>query len=267
MNDQGFGLMESTRRMRPLGIGGTLLLFIIPAAILYWAHYHFLTWFIQQSGYPYLAGYLIVWPVTMALFFIAALVGYKLEGNASRWSSFAPRFRLTRMTGRDWLWTAGLFIVSMVVYFSLGFSSQWLGSLPFFAPHPLVPPDFGPGAAAARIPGILMGMTLEGKWWVAVIFIVGWLLNILGEEFWFRGYILPRQELAMGGKAWIANGLMFGFTHIWQPWNLLLIVPSALLGTYIVQRRRNTWILIVMHGLMNLTLVVAVVLNVAGINV
>ena len=61
------------------------------------------------------------------------------------------------MTGRDWLWTAGLFIVSMVVYFGLGFSSQWLGSLPFFAPHPLVPPDFGPGAAAAMIRPYIYG--------------------------------------------------------------------------------------------------------------
>jgi membrane protease YdiL (CAAX protease family) len=47
----------------------------------------------------------------------------------------------------------------------------------------------------------------------------------------------------------------------------LLIVPASLLGAYVVQRRRNTWILIVMHGLMNLILVMAVVLNVAGINV
>jgi membrane protease YdiL (CAAX protease family) len=259
--------MKPAGNMRPLGIAGSIVFFIIPAAILYWTHYFFVPGFITRTGYPYLAGYLIGWPVTMALFFIAALAGYKLEGNPSGWGSFASRFRLGRMNGRDWLWTLGLFILSMALYFGLGSSSQWLAKVPILAPNPLVPADFGPGAATARIPGILMGMPLAGKWWVAVVFVAGWILNIFGEEFWFRGYILPRQELAMGGRAWIANGLMFGFNHIWQPWNLLLIVPSALVGAFIVQRRRNTWILIVMHGLMNLSLVVVVVLNVAGIKV
>jgi membrane protease YdiL (CAAX protease family) len=203
----------------------------------------------------------------MALFFVAAIVGYRLEGNVIEWTSFTSRFRLARMTGKDWLWTLGLLIISLALYFGLGFTSEWLARFPIFAPHALVPPDLGPGATSARVPGILMGMRLGGGWWVALVFVVGWLLNVFGEEFWFRGYLLPRQELAMGAQAWIANGLMFGFNHIWQPWNLLLIVPAALVGAYVVQRRRNTWILIVMHGLMNLTLVLGVVLNVAGINV
>ena len=137
-------------------------------------------------------GYLVGWPTSMALFFIAAVVGYKLEGNAIQWRSFASRFRLARMTGEDWLWTLGLFIISMALYFGLGFTSQWLAQIPILAPHPLVPPDFCPGAASARVPGIFMGMPLVGKWWVVLVFLVGWLLNVFGEEFWFRGYFLPR---------------------------------------------------------------------------
>jgi membrane protease YdiL (CAAX protease family) len=259
--------MKSQGSMRPLGIGGSILLFIVPAAILYWAHYAFVPAFVTHTGQPYLTGYLIAYLVTMALFLVAALGGYKLEGHAMKWRPLAARFRLVRMTRADWLWTLGLFAISLALYFGLGFTSQWLARIPIFAPGPLVPADFGPGAASARVPGVLMGMSLAGKWWVALVFVVGWLLNIFGEEFWFRGYLLPRQELAMGAMAWIANGLMFGFNHIWQPWNLLLIVPTALLGAYIVQKRRNTWILVVMHGLMNLSLVLVVVLNVAGIKV
>lgn len=259
--------MKPPGNMRPLGVVGSIVLYIVPAAILYCTHFLFVPWFVSNTGTPYLVGYLIGWPSTMALFLVAAMTGYWLEGHAIQWKSFASRFRLASMTGKDWLWTLVLFIISMALYFSLGFTSQWLAQIPFLAPHPLVPPDFGPEAVSARFPGILMGMPLPGKSWVALIFFVGWLLNVFGEEFWFRGYILPRQELAMGARAWIANGLMFGFNHIWQPWNLLLIIPAALVGAYIVQRRRNTWILILMHGLMNLTLVVVVVLNVAGINV
>lgn len=39
-----------------------------------------------------------------------------------------------------------------------------------------------------------MGVRLKGQWWIAVIYFIGWGLNIFGEEFWFRGYMLPRQE-------------------------------------------------------------------------
>lgn len=259
MNQQG--------RVASLGVVGSIACFAIPAAILYVAHYVLLPYFVQKTESPYLIGYLIAWPVTMAVFFVAAIVGFRLEGNSIQWTAMASRFRLVKMTGGDWLWAVGLVATSLVAYFGLGFTSQWLARIPLFAPHPLVPPDFGPGAANARVPGIFMGMRLAGEWWVAAVFVLGWLLNVFGEEFWFRGYILPRQELAMGARAWIGNGLMFGFNHIWQPWNLLLIVPTALLGAYVVQRRRNTWILVVMHGLMNITLVGMVAANVAGISV
>lgn len=259
--------MKPSGAIRPLGVVGSIVFFIIPAAILYWTHFFFIPGFISRTGAPYLVGYLIGWPFTMALFLVAAMVGYRIEGNAFQWQSLAVRFRLIRMSGKDWLWTLVLLAVSMALYVGLGFSSQWLAQLPLLAPHPLMPADFGPGAASARVPGIFMEMPLAGQWWVALAFLAGWLLNVFGEELWFRGYLLPRQELAIGTRAWIANGLMFGFNHIWQPWNLLLIVPTSLLGAYVVQRRRNTWILIVMHGLMNLILVVAVVLNVVGINV
>jgi membrane protease YdiL (CAAX protease family) len=259
--------MKPKSKIKPMGVLPSIAFFIVPAAILYCTHYFLVPSLLNYTGYPYLVGYMIGWVSTMALFFAAALVAYKLEGNPINWRDFAARYRLVRMTGKDWLWTLAIFIFAMVIYFGLSFTAEWLARIPVLAPHPLFHPEFGPKSTSAHVPGMLMGMPLAGKWWIAVVFLVGWLLNILGEEFWFRGYILPRQELAFGKHAWIANGLMFGFNHIWQPWNLLLIVPGALAGAYVVQRRRNTWVLIVMHALSNLSLVMIVALNVIGINV
>jgi len=235
--------------------------------MLYSIHYVLVPAFLNSTGYPYLVGYTIGWVSSMALFLIAALVAYRLEGNAGNWDAFAARYRLVRMTGRDWLGMLAVLAFSMLVYFGLSFTAEWLARIPFLAPHPAFHPEFGPQSISAHVPGRLMGMSLAGKWWIAAAFLVGWGLNVFGEEFWFRGYILPKQELAFGRYAWIANGLMFGLNHIWQPWNLLLIVPGALVGAYVVQRRRNTWVLIVMHGLSNLSLVVLVALNVMGLQV
>lgn len=88
--------------------------------------------------------------------------------------------------------------------------------------------------------------------------------NIFGEEFWFRGYMLPRQERARGEYAWVLNGLLFTVLHMWQKWNLLLLLPGALGAAYVVQRRRNTWILIVAHGIPNLGGLIACILAAMG---
>jgi membrane protease YdiL (CAAX protease family) len=57
---------------------------------------------------------------------------------------------------------------------------------------------------------------------------------------------------------------MFAFQHTLQPWNYLAIWPGALFMGYVVQRRRNTWMGIIQHGLMNLGLFVYVLLGVSG---
>ena len=257
--------MDRRDNIRPMGILPTIVYCAVPAAILYVSHYILVPMFIQRTGQPYLVGYLIAWFSTMVFFFIAALAAYRLEGNPIRLTTFTERYRLRRMSRKDWIWTLGIFGFVVISYFGLAFTAKWLSQWSFFAPHPIFPPEFGPEGAAARDPGIFMGTTITGLGWIAVVYLFGWLFNILGEELWFRGYILPKQEKAFGKHTWIANGLMFTLNHIWQPWNLLLILPGALFGAFVVQRRKNTWILIISHGLANAILLVLIILNAFGL--
>ena len=257
--------MDRADRIRPMGFLLTIVYWIVPAFILYIAHYVLVPLFIERTGQPYLVGYLIAWVSTMVFFFIAVLAAYRLEGNPFRFTTFAERCRLRRMSRQDWIWTLGILGFVIISYFGLAFTSRWLAQWSFLAPHPVFPPEFGPDGAAGRVPGTFMGMTITGLGWVALVYLFGWIFNIFGEEFWFRGFFLPRQEKAFGNSAWVANGLMFTLNHIWQPWNLLLILPGALVGAFVVQRRKNTWILIVSHGLANAILLVLIVLNAFGL--
>ena len=257
--------MDSQDKIRPLGIMSTIVYWAIPATILYVSHYILVPILIRRTSLPYLIGYLIAWVSTMVLFFIAAVVAYRLEGNPIQLETFKERYRMRRMSRQDWIWTLGIFGFVVISYFGLAFTSGWLAQWSFFAPHPVFPPEFGPEGATARAPGTLMGMTITGLGWLAVVYLFGWLFNIFGEELWFRGYILPRQEEAFGKFAWVANGLMFTLNHIWQPWNLLLILPGALVGAFVVQKRKNTWILIISHGLANAILLALIILNASGL--
>ena len=258
--------MDQTTPIKPMGSLLSTAYWAIPAAILYIAHY-VLAPRLVESGQPYLVAYLAAYVSTMALFLVAALAAYRLDDNPWRWEGFRERFRLNRMRWQDWLWALGILVFVIASYFGLAFTAGWLARNPLFAPHPVFAPEFGPAGAAGRVPGTFMGTPITGSLGIALVFLLGWLFNIIGEELWFRGYILPRQEHAMGRHAWIANGLMFTLNHIWQPWNLLMILPGALLGAWVVQRRGNTWILIVSHGLANAVLLVVVLLNGMGVKV
>jgi membrane protease YdiL (CAAX protease family) len=37
--------------------------------------------------------------------------------------------------------------------------------------------------------------------------------NIVGEELWWRGFILPRQEPVFGRRTWVLQGVLHGFFH------------------------------------------------------
>ena len=114
-------------------------LFAVPAAILYVTHFFLIPAFVDGAGYPYLVGYLIGFAATMALFLVAALAGFRREGNALNRPAIAVRFRLVPMTGRDWLWTLGLFAVSMALLFGLGCTGRWVARDPLLAHRTLWP--------------------------------------------------------------------------------------------------------------------------------
>ena len=72
--------------------------------------------------------------------------------------------------------------------------------------------------------------------------LIYYFFNIMGEELWWRGYIFPRQELAHGQRTWLVHGLLWTAFHLFSPYNALMVLPGALWVSWIVQRRRNTWI-------------------------
>jgi membrane protease YdiL (CAAX protease family) len=256
--------MNNTNKLNPLGWKASLIIFIVVAAMLYITHYILVPNYTEFTGKPYLIGYLWGWVTTVAMVFIASLAAYKWEGHPTTWQAFSARFRLSHMPGRDWLWTLTVLIVTAGAYFGLSFTAKWLAAIPVFAPHRLFPTELRPDNLKQIVEGQFMGMPLEGQWWIVAVYFIGWVLNILGEEFFYRGWMLPRQEAAFGKYAWLINGTMFCFQHFMQPWNFLAIWPGALFMAFVVQYRRNTWIGIIQHGLMNFSVLILIVRGVIG---
>jgi len=148
-----------------------------------------------------------------------------------------------------WLWVIPFLIATAVWELALTsyIDGLWVSAFPFFAE----PPGYSM-VAVFESQEILD--RLVGAWWFLVLFVVQAIFNtILGEEFLFRGVLLPKMEGVFGRWSWVANGVLFGFYHIHQPWGIAgSIISGAILYALPSWRFRSTWMGIIVHSAQSL---------------
>lgn len=90
----------------------------------------------------------------------------------------------------------------------------------------------------------------RGQWWLLGITLLSFLLNyFLGEEFLFRGVLLPKMGGVFGRWDWVANTVLFGLYHLHKPWMIPSLIVSSLPIVWPARRFRSTWMAIIVHGL------------------
>jgi membrane protease YdiL (CAAX protease family) len=85
----------------------------------------------------------------------------------------------------------------------------------------------------------------------ACALILNGIVGPIVEELYFRGHLLPRLS-RFGRWAPLLNVILFSLYHLWTPWmffsRVVLLVPMV----YLVWWRRNIYIGIIAHCLLNL---------------
>jgi membrane protease YdiL (CAAX protease family) len=80
------------------------------------------------------------------------------------------------------------------------------------------------------------------------------------EEIYFRGYLLPRLS-RFGPWAAPIHAILFALFHVWTPWLVVARAVALVPFTLIIRRKRNIYIAISMHIIINaLDLAAAVML-------
>ena len=154
-------------------------------------------------------------------FVLSMIIVRREEGNL-RWSTIRDRLWLNKprdpRTGQPhsllWLWVVPLLVLVALsdVVLAPTLDHLWVSWVPFFAE----PAGFGLGSALES-PEIQA--QLVGAWGVLGLFFVNSVFNtILGEEFLFRGVLLPKMGGVFGKWDWLANGVLMGAYHFHQPW-------------------------------------------------
>jgi membrane protease YdiL (CAAX protease family) len=218
-------------RVPPLGLVGSAALFGAGALLLFLTTRVAVPALVSATGAETVVMWFLAASIVLfgPLLLTAALLLYRERG---RLVSLGARLRLRAMNGGDWLWAVGGLAAVGVLTGGIGAALRMLQVEKNLHPSFMAFEPLGPG-----------------RYWILVAWLPFFVLNIVGEEFVWRGVALPRQEVAFGRRAWLVNGILWLLFHAAFPWQVLwTLVPITLILPYVVQRRRSTWAGIVIHA-------------------
>ena len=236
----------------------TSILIFGSGALLFFLFEHYLIQAMADNGFSHVFKF-IVMSVPHMIFFLGALIAYRVEGNAWNWHAFTNRFRIRSIKGKFWLWVILFVAVDIGLYllvYSVGYPVvKWVHDA---YPTPAIINEVLGNATK------FLGHELKGNWWLLGIWLIYYFFNVLGEEFLWRGYILPRQELTHGKYTWVVHGLLWTLFHIFSPYNALMVLPGALFMSYIVYKYKNTTIFILSHAVLNGLVAIRIISGIIG---
>jgi membrane protease YdiL (CAAX protease family) len=203
--------------------------------------------------------------VGLAWLFVLSMIMLRRELGTLRWSVIGKR--MWYQTPRDpktgepkakLLWWAlpAVLLNGIVVFTPVGHTLQEaiLTVFPSLRPWVMQGSD-------------LLSPEFVGQWWLLGVMIVSMLFNyFLGEEFLFRGVLLPKMKGVFGRWDWIVNVVLFSFWHWHQPWGFISTIASFLIAGWASRRYQSNWIFFIAHGADGVFMFVMLLLVVAGLS-
>ncbi len=182
--------------LKPLSWPKLLILFGIPTVLNFIACKIAIPLLDSQNIFPIeITYFLSVGMLVLAPMFFGAIYLTAREIKSNKPAAIFERMRIKKLSKADLLWTIGGFIV-------LSFLSFLIAKL--------LLPIFNLDAA----PFFFKNMPLNDKhFWILYVWPLFFFFNIFGEEFLWRGYIQPRQELLNKKHTWIVHGLLWALWH------------------------------------------------------
>lgn len=218
---------------KPLNWPGLLLLFGLPTVLNFIACRIVIPLLDSQGIFPIEVTYFLsVGLLVLVPIFLGAIYLSSKEIGSLKISDLFSRMRIRRLSLIDWLWT-------IVGFIMLSFASFLIAKI--------ILPLFGINAT----PFFFQNMPLKDQsFWILYVWPIFFFFNIFGEEFMWRGYIQPRQEILNGRFTWLFHGLLWAVFHLPMGMDLVYsALPTFFILPAVVQVRKNTTIAIVIHSI------------------
>lgn len=139
------------------------------------------------------------------------------------------------------IWVPVILVLTALLFKLFSFSSDFLVTLFDWLPASVIL-DMGPGGEYSK-------QALIITYALMLVFMV--LVVPAMEELYFRGYLLPRMPLSLRGTAPVVHSALFALYHTWTPWMFVTRTVGLLPLVYTVQKKRNIYIAVIVHCLLN----------------
>lgn len=195
--------------------------------------------------------------------FVLSLIILKRDGYELNWLTIVTRMGYRRpanpKTGKPsyWLllWTIPFILLSAAIQSGIlgipnidDLITPLIKSLPKYDLSSLATPEY------------------KGAWWILGLFITTSIFNyFFGEEFMYRGILLPKMKGVFGKWDWFFNGILFGFYHLHKP---QIILSTALYFGFVFalpsRLFQSNWMAFIIHGmegLLGLVVILSIILG------
>jgi len=224
-----------------MSIFKTLALFMAASILLFLFTRFGIDFAISKLGMMPMIAWFINGGILFFILFSTAMVLLKKEQHELTYSIIREKLNLRPLSTRDLIWTlVGIVTISA---FSL-LIMKGLTRLSELYPD-RISSSFSP-------PFLEFHVLDNSQYWIYLVWIPFFFFNIFGEELLWRGYILPRQKLNSDTANWSLNSVGWLLFHVAFGWKLvILLLPILIINPFIVQKTKNTWTGIIIHGLIN----------------
>jgi uncharacterized protein len=209
---------------------------------------------IQAAGYPPIAALLVaitvvILPIELAILLLARsrartaaepLIPYRQRMPKSSWAWLVPVLVLAALVGS-----------AIAMFADAAVANGLFSWLPAWYQRPIDLRVVSRYSATAWVVTLAAYMVLNG------------FVGPIVEELYFRGFLLPRMD-RFGRWAPLINVTLFSLYHFWAPWQFLSRIAAVAPFVYTVRWRRNVYLGMVVHILLNTIGGSLVVANIAG---
>jgi membrane protease YdiL (CAAX protease family) len=225
-----YELSQSPLRVETLqfGIGKIILMFAWPAIWYTVLIYGLGPLFIPDGGTIPTWFRLLVFVLGGGAEMAAGLVLLRREGYRISIAALRNRirFRWPKST-KAWGLAGIVLVIGMGLSMAMEPANRALATIPGFTPPQWWGAAGNPTIKIYGAADYFPDINLLGNYlFVLLYFAIGLVFNIIGEELYYRGYLLPRMRGTFGRWDWVANGILFTLKHVYQRW----LFPGILVG-------------------------------------
>lgn len=181
----------------------------------------------------------------------AALIIFRREGYRLTLSSLRERIHWRFPKGwKKWLAFVAVFIVAYALSMMLSPVSDAIAKVSNI-------PDWMPGHPLKEVNSIQEAypdIHLQGNFLFFFVqnFIVIILLNMFGEELYYRAALQPKMKGVFGKWNWVAAGVGFAFKHLYWWWRVPMLIPAGMAFAFIFGPLGSLPLAIIAHWIGNM---------------